>query len=129
MLRWTRIALALLATTALAGAAEDDKLPPLRFKARLVCFIGPANSGSSCGGEMGRTGSMTCGWKGAVSEIRWTYRGQKGGKDLYHVVRRFPIDSGKTTTREVDVSFNGKRQILFEDKMQCITLDPPPVGK
>lgn len=66
---------------------------------------------------------LTCGYKGAVSEITWTYRGQKDGKDLYHVVRKFPLDSDDAKVTETDISFDGNRHVLFQDKAQCIVIE------
>jgi hypothetical protein len=131
----------LAATVALVMAgvvsAGDEKLPPPGFKASLVCFNGKDDSGSNCRITMAKiedglkvvTGKLSCGFKGAVSEITWTYRGQKDGKDLYHVVRKFPSDSNDASTSEADVSFDGKRQVLVEDQAQCIVIEVQPAKK
>ncbi len=125
-------AIALLAATGVCTGSEQ-KLPPPGFKASLVCFNnGKGGSGGNCrvtlakieGGLTVVTGKLTCGFPGAVSEITWTYRGQKDGKDLYHFVRRFPADSDHARTTEADVKFNGKRHILFKDSSQCIVIEP-----
>ena len=75
------------------------------------------------------TATLTCGEKGKVSEITWTYRGQKDGKDVYHLVRRFPSDTDAANTTETDVNFDGKRHVLFEDKVQCILIELQPAKK
>ena len=118
-------------------AADEAKLPPPAFKAALVCFNGKDGSGSNCRSTMAKiegglkvvTAKLTCGFKGAVSEITWTYRGQKDGMDLYHVVRKFPSDSDNPKTTETDVSFDGKRHVLFEDRAQCIVMERQPAEK
>src|SRR5689334_18150433 len=118
-------------------AADEEKLPAPAFKASLVCFNGKDGSGSNCRSSMAKiegglkvvTAKLTCGFKGAVSEITWTYRGQKDGKDLYHVVRKFPSDSDNAKTTETNVSFEGKRRVLFEDGSQCIVIEPQPAEK
>lgn len=118
-------------------AADEEKLPPPAFKASLVCFNGKDGSGSNCrlsmakieGGLKVVSATLSCGFKGAVSEIIWTYRGQKDGKDLYHITRKFPSDSKEAKTTEVDVSFDGKRQVLFKDDAQCIVIEFQPAEK
>lgn len=124
----------LAAADVLFAADSEDKLPPPKFKASLVCFNGKTDSGSSCRSTMAKiegglrvvTGKLTCGYKGKVSEITWTYRGQKDGKDVYHVVRKFPSDTDAAKTTEMVVNFDGKRHVLFEDKAQCIVIEHPP---
>jgi len=118
-------------------AAGDEQLPPPAFNASLVCFNGKDKSESSCRSTMAKiegglkviTAKLTCGFKGAVSEITWTYRGQKDGKDLYHVVRKFPSDSDDAKVAEADVSFDGKRHVLFKDEAQCIVIELQPAKK
>jgi hypothetical protein len=133
-----RIVIAVL-LLAIAGVcrADEEKAPPPAFKASLVCFNGKDGSGSNCRSTMAKiegglkvvTAKLTCGFKGAVSEITWTYRGQKDGKDLYHVARKFPSDANDAKTTEVDVDFDGKRQVLFEDQAQCIVIELQPAEK
>ena len=129
----------LLAAFAMAGvvAADDAKLPPPAFKASLVCFNGKDGSGSNCRSAMAKvdggvkvvTAKLTCGFKGAVSDIQWTYRGRKDGKDLYHVVRKFPADAADPKVTETDVSFDGTRHVLFKDGAQCIVIELQPAAK
>lgn len=136
MLRQSCLVFCLLVVASLAGAA-DDKLPPPAYKASLVCFNGKDNSKSNCRSTMAKiegglqviTSKLTCGFPGAVSEITWTYRGQKDGKDLYHVTRKFPSDTDHATTSEADLSFDGKRHVLFLDDVQCIVVEVEPAKK
>ena len=138
MLRTITVTVVLLATTAAIFAADDEnKLPAPKFKASLVCFNGKADSGSHCRSTMAKiegglrvtTAMLTCGYPGSVSEITWTYRGQKNGKDVYHVVRRFPSDTDAAKVTEAVVHFDGKRHVLFEDKSQCILIELQPAKK
>ena len=114
-----------------------DKPAPL-FPAVLVCYNGRIDSGSHCSTTLARVdgnanvpkGKLICGHAGAVSEITWTFLGQKDGKDLYHFNRKFPSDAADSKTSEADIVFdNSKRQIIFEDKAQCITIEPKPDPK
>lgn len=135
MLRMFSVTVVLLTTAAVLFAANDEgKLPPPKFKASLVCFNSKADSRSNCrmtmakieGGLRVTTSTLKCGFKGAVSEITWTYRGQKDGKDIYRVVRRFSSDSDAAKTTETVVGFDGKRHVLFEDNAQCILIELQP---
>jgi hypothetical protein len=117
------------------AAGGDTTLPAPIFKASLVCFNGNADSRSSCrmtmadieGGWRVVTSTLICGYHGAVSEITWTYRGQKNGNDVYHVVRKFPSDTDAGKTTETDVDFDGERHVLFEDQSQCIVIERQPL--
>jgi hypothetical protein len=130
------IALSLLTIAPAMAADNANDLPPPLFKASLLCtnfFKG--GEGGFCRSTMAKIegafraieGSDSCGYKGAVSKVTWTYRGQKDGKDLYHVARRFPDDTDSASTSELDVEFDGKRHVLFEDSHQriVIELEPP----
>lgn len=122
------------ATHVLLATEDENKLLPPKFKASLVCFNGKTDSKSSCrttmakieGGLRVTTSTLKCGYKGAVSEITWAYRGQKDGNDVYHVVRRFPADTDTAKLTETVVSFDGKRNVLFEDLSQCILIELQP---
>lgn len=139
MLRFWLNLIILLAPALIASCAEGgERLPSPKFSASLVCFNGKADSASSCrlmtlakieGGLAITTGKLNCGYKGAVSEITWTYRGHKDGKDVYHVVRKFPFDTVDTKSKETLVEFDGKRQVLFEDQSQCVLIEPTPNSK
>jgi hypothetical protein len=131
------LAASLILATAGVAASDEAKLPPPALKASLVCFNGKDGSGSNCRSTMAKiegglkvvTSKLTCGHKGAVSEITWTYHGQKDGKDFYHVVRRFPSDSADAKVTEADVRFDGKRHVLFKDDAQCIVIELQPAEK
>lgn len=115
----------------LLGAPEEPQ--PL-FPAKLVCHNGKLDSGSKCSSTLGpraigvsvRTGTLSCGFSGAVSEIRWRFRGQKDGHDLYHFSRKFPSDAAEPTTAEAEIAFDGHtRKIIFQDAAQCIDIEAP----
>jgi len=68
---------------------------------------------------------MTCGVAGQVSEIEWSFVKRSDGKDVYTFTRKFPSDGPAPTTTTKDVEFNGKRVVIFEDKVQTVVIDPP----
>ena len=122
---------------AASALAADEQVAPPAYKASLVCFNGKDDSGSSCRSSMAKidgglkvvTSKVSFGFPGGVSEITWVYRGQKDGKDQYHVTRKFPSDTDHAATSEADLSFDGKRHILFQDASQCIVVEAEPVQK
>ena len=130
--RIAAVMIILLAATR-SAAVGADALPAPKFKASLVCFIGKADSASFCRATMAKIegglrtvhGTLTCGYKGEVSEITWTYRGHKDGNDVYHIVRKFGAEKAK----EAVIHFNGKRQVVFEDHAQCIIVELQQPGR
>lgn len=130
MLRFAfSIGMAFLCVSGAAGG-DDGKLIPPKFSASIVCFNGKEGSRSNCRSSLAviddetrvTTARLICGHKGSVSEISWTYAGHKDGKDVYHVVRKFPADTDAAKSVETIVSFDGQQRILFEDQAQCILI-------
>jgi hypothetical protein len=121
----------LILISTLAPVATPSESGP-RHKAVITCFNGKIDSGSRCSascfqpdGTLFKTGTMTCGWPGKVSEIKWTFIGRRGDKDAYRISRRFPVDAPATTTTQKEVEFAGDRVKVFEDESQCIIMDKP----
>jgi hypothetical protein len=117
----------LLVITATLGA---DSAPHL--KAVVTCFQYKLDSGASCSGAcfqpdgtLMRTGKMTCGHRGKVSDIEWTFVERRGDKDLYKFTRRFPVNAGSPSTTSKVVEYTGNRVIIFKDKWQVIVIEPP----
>ena len=103
-----------------------------RFKARVVCFNGKLDSGSSCGGTnfqpdgtLHATNKMTCGFPGQVSEIECAFIERRGDKDVYRFTRRFPSDTPAASTTSKTVEFSNSRVVVFEDKVQAVVIEPP----
>jgi hypothetical protein len=131
-----KLALRLLVTVWLACihlvAAEAPAKASPRFKARVVCFNGKLDSGSSCAatcfqrdGTLHATGKMTCGFPGMVSEIEWSFLERQGTNDVYKFTRRFPSDTAAATATTRTVSFSDARVVVFEDKFQVVVIEPP----
>jgi len=102
-----------------------------RFKARIVCFNGKLDSGSSCSGTnfqpdgaLHAIYKMTCGFPGQVSEIEWAFVERRGDKDVYRFTRRFPSDTAASSTMNKTVEFSDSRVVVFEDKAQVVVIEP-----
>lgn len=118
-----------------AGADTPAKSAGPRFKARIACFNGKLDSGSSCSGNTFQpdgiihpTGKMACGFPGKVSEIEWSFVERRGDNDVYRFTRRFPTDTSATTTSSKSVEFSDKRVIVFQDELQAVVIEPPKQG-
>lgn len=75
--------------TALVAATAEDSVSP-QFRAAIVCYNGKLDSGSSCavnpasaGQPLAKSGKMTCGFPGRVSEITWSFVERRDGNDVY----------------------------------------------
>jgi hypothetical protein len=131
-----KITLLLFAATSLicvhpVAADAPAKASP-RFKARVTCFNGKVDSGSSCSGSnyqsdgvLHSTGKMTCGFPGQVSEVEWSFVEHHGTNDVYRFTRRFPADTAAVSTTSKNVEFSDRRVVVFEDKFQVIVIEPP----
>jgi hypothetical protein len=129
----TLLSLVMVSLTCFRLVAEDasTKGSP-RFKARIACFNGKVDSGSSCtgtnfqpDGTLRTKGKMTCGFPGQVSEIEWSFVEQRNDKDVYRFTRRFPTDTALVQTTSKTVEFSDSRVVVFEDKMQAVVIEPP----
>ncbi len=115
----------------LAAADAPAKESP-RFKARVACFNGKLDSGSSCAGTnfqpdgaLHAKGKMTCGFPGQVSEIEWSFVERRGTNDVYRFTRRFPSETAAVGTTSKTVEFSDRRVVVFEDKFQAVVIEPP----
>ncbi len=117
-------------TLDVVAAQAATKLSP-RFKARVICFNGKLDSGSSCSvanfqpdGAQHAKGKMTCGFPGKVSVVAWSFVEHRGSNDVYHFTRRFPSDAAAVTTTTKTVEFSNRRVVVFEDSAQAIVIEP-----
>ena len=115
----------------LVGADAPVKASP-RFKARVACFNGKLDSGSSCAttcyqpdGALHAKGKMTCGYPGQVSEVEWSFVEHRGTNDVYRFTRRFPSDTAAASTTSKTVEFSDSRVVVFEDRFQAVVIEPP----
>jgi len=115
----------------LVGADAPAKASP-RFKARVACFNGRLDSGSSCSsttfqpdGALHAKGKMACGFPGQVSEIEWSFVERRGTNDVYRFTRRFPSDTAAATMTSETIEFSDSRVVVFEDKFQAVVIESP----
>lgn len=121
---------ALPAVACLAADSPPKSQPHL--KVVVTCFNCKFDSGSYCSatcfqadGTPQRTGKMTCGWPGQVSELEWSFVKTRGTNDVYRFTRRFPSDSPASGATSKLIEFGGNRVTVFEDKHQVIVMEEP----
>jgi hypothetical protein len=123
------VAMALMGFHLLAADTPPKASP--QFKARVTCFNGKLDSGSSCSGTnfqpdgtLHAKGKMTCGFPGQVSEMEWSFVERRGTNDVYRFTRRFPSDTPAASTASKSIEFSLSRVVIFEDKFQVIVIEP-----
>ena len=122
-----------LAAAAFCASAQISTNQPARFKVKIISYEGKEGSGVSSGAtsvvpnEPGYVGSDTVTSPGHESELKWWFVGRNGGKDVYHFTFKRMAKSGSTnqTTSATDVSFVGKKIIVFQDDLHCVVMETP----
>ena len=128
-----RVIFALVAAFAAgAGCNQKPANPTPRLEAAVTCFIGEIDSRSKCTEQcfvldpsQSATASLTCGQAGKLSEIKWSFVGRVGDKDVYEFTRTFPADGVNSITTKKRVEFVGQRVKIFEDDVHVIVIDSP----
>ena len=68
------------------------------------------------------SGGLTFGYPGLVSKITWEWNKEK--KSTFVFTRTFPVDSDAPQISTKEITYEGKRVIIFEDEHQVITIGP-----
>ncbi len=62
--------------------------------------------------------------KGGRVEFAFTFVGRREGKDIYRVVRSFPLGDDSVETVSVEIAYEGKQIVLFDDDVGKTLLRP-----
>ena len=117
------------------ASAQISTNQPAQFKFKIAAYEGKTNSGT-CGKNIcpnpeiiypGNGGGDTITSVGHESELKWSFVGRNGNRDVYHFTfkRMAKAGSSGTTTSAKDVQFNGKQTIVFEDELHTVVMDSP----
>ena len=106
---------------------------PSRLKTKVICYegkIGSGVNGSAVGfvpNDPGTGGSDTVTTSGHESELKWTFVGRNGDKDVYRFTftRLTKAGSPNKTTSSKEVQFVGKQIIAFEDDLHTVVIESP----
>ncbi len=75
--------------------------------------------------DLAITMGMTCGPKErAPVEIKWQFAGKKENADMYNFTITVPIGQNAVSTSSKTIIYDGKEQVVFEDKQLKIYIKP-----
>jgi hypothetical protein len=108
---------------------------PARLKSKIISYEGKMGSGTRGVAinfaperiSPGTGGSDKITSPGHESELKWTFIGRNGNKDVYRFTfaRRTKRDSSSQTTTAKEIQFDGKQIVVFEDDLHCVVMESP----
>ena len=115
------------------ASAQISTNEPSRFKIKIISYEGKEGSGVSSGTvsfvseEPGSGGGNTVTSPGHESELKWSFVGRNGGKDVYRFTfkRMTKTGSSNQTTSSKDIQFAGEKIIVFQDELHCVVVESP----
>lgn len=67
---------------------------------------------------------LTCGHPGNVSQLSWSYLRSDESDDIYEFEYIFPFEGADQQIKKLEVKYNGKELVLFENDAQRIIMRP-----
>ena len=125
----TIIILVLLGTI-FSASAQLVTNQPSRFKTKVVSYegkIGSVINGSAVGFVPNDPGTGMVTISGHESELKWTFVGRNGDKDVYRFTftRKTKAGASDKTTTSKEIQFDGKQVIVFEDDLHAVVMESP----
>ena len=132
------VSIVLFALTFCANAQLSTNQPS-RFKTKVISYQGKIGSGVNSSAtsffpvDAGTGGSDTVTSPGCESELKWTFVGRNGAKDVYlftftRTTTKTP-SPGRTTKDKIttakEIQFEGKQIVLFEDELHAVVMESP----
>ena len=125
----------LLSVLVFSASAQIETNKPARFKTKVIRYDGKIGSGTS-GSTInfapestypGNGGADEVTTPGHESELRCTFVGRNGNKDVYHFVFTRMTKAGVSTkmTTVKDISFDGHPIVIFEDDLHTVIIESP----
>jgi hypothetical protein len=124
----------ILATLLTPLAHAEEKKTQELFQ--LTCFNGELDSGSKCSTTTSLhrdhapttiKGGLTCGYPKLTSNIEWELKEKKDDNLTILISRIFPLGEPDAKVSQKEVTYSGKRIIVFEDSHQVIVLEPKAI--
>ena len=123
----------ILVGLAFCAGAQISTNQPSRFKTKVVSYEGKIGSGvnsstvSFVPNDPGTGGDNTVTTSGHESELKWTFSGRNGDKDVYRFTftRMTNAGSANKTTASKEIQFDGKQIIVFEDELHAVVMESP----
>ena len=115
------------------ATAQISTNQPSRFKTKVISYEGKIGSGvngsavSFVPADPGTGGGDTVTSPGHESELKWSFVGRNGDKDVYRFTftRMTKAGSSNKTTTSKEVQFDGKQVIVFEDDLHTVVMESP----
>jgi len=115
------------------ATAQISTNQPSRFKTKVVSYEGKIGSGvngsvvSFVPNDPGTGGGDTVTTSGHESELKWSFVGRNGDKDVYRFTftRMTKVGSSNKTTTSKEIQFVGKQIIVFEDDLHTVVMESP----
>ena len=115
------------------ASAQISTNQPSRFKTKVISYEGKIWSGvngsavSFVPNDPGTSESDTVTTIGHESELKWTFAGRNGDKDVYRFTftRMTKAGSSDKTTASKEIQFDGKQIIVFEDALHTVVMESP----
>lgn len=131
----TLLALLVLAGFVFSASAQINTNQPARFKTKVVSYEGKIGSGafdtSICPTPSallpGNGGTDEVTTPGHESKLVWKFVGRNGGKDFYQFsfTRMTKAGVSVKTTDSKEISFDGRRIVIFKDDFHTVIIDSP----
>jgi hypothetical protein len=115
------------------ASAQISTNQPSRFKTKIISYEGKIGSGvngsavSFVPDDPETIWSDTITTSGHESELKWTFIGINGNKDIYRFTftRMTKNGSSNKTTTSKEIQFDGKQIIVFEDELHAVVMESP----
>jgi hypothetical protein len=114
------------------ASAQISTNQTARLNTKVICYdsgisssdvvsLAPDSTYPGNGGEQNITSP------GVERELKWTFVGRNGSKDVWHFTftRMTKIGSSDKTTTTKEIQFNGKQIIVFKDDLHTVIMESP----
>jgi hypothetical protein len=115
------------------ASAQTSTNQPSRFKHKIIAYEGKIGSGVCCSAvsfepeDPGAVWSNTLTSPGHESELKCSFVGRNGGKDVYRFTfsRMTKVGSADRTISAKEIQFDGRHTIVFEDALHTVVMESP----
>jgi len=122
-----------LAGLAFFADAQISTNQPSRFKTKVIAYEGKIGSGVNGSTVSFVPNNPGTGWSDTVtspgqeSELKWTFVGRNGDKDVYRFTftRMTNVGTSNKSTTSKEIQFDGKQILVFEDELHAVVMESP----
>jgi hypothetical protein len=116
----------------LCASAQISTNQPARLNTKVVCY--DSNGSSSDAASFapdstypGNGGEQNITSPGTARELKWTFVGRNGSKDVWRFTftRMTKAGSSDKTTTAREIQFDGKQIVVFKDDLHTVIMESP----